>query len=233
LKTISTGGLASNDYDALGSTSGGLYAVDTSGTLYSVNARTGAATAIGSTGLDLNQDTYAISSGLPILYFTNGSNAYELSTSTGAATFLGSYSAGDGFNAAAYVGGGVYAAAITGLSDMSSELYAVSVSNESVTEVGVVSPASGQIYGLAAALPEPSAWTMMIVGVGLLGASMRRQHAPPAALAPFGLIEVPERPDRATSATDRSGIPLSGRRAPCQFVAGVFGEAHVPGGGQG
>src|SRR5579863_2523107 len=71
LTTVGTSSLAYNDF---GSTTTGVYALDTRLNLYSVNTTTGATTLIGPTGLSVNA-TIGLSTGSETLYFTNGSTA--------------------------------------------------------------------------------------------------------------------------------------------------------------
>jgi uncharacterized membrane protein len=49
--------------------------------------------------------------------------------------------------------------------------------NDDGVILGDYEDASGDFYGFTTALPEPAAWTMMILGVGAIGASLRRRRA--------------------------------------------------------
>lgn len=85
---VTTVGTSSVDYDDFGSTTTGLYAVDTSANLYSINASTGAATLIGSLGIGFGS-WRGLSTNSSTLYFSDGTNLYTLNTTTGAATLVG------------------------------------------------------------------------------------------------------------------------------------------------
>jgi hypothetical protein len=77
----------------LGSTTTGLFVVDSSLNLYSVNPATGAPTLIGATGLGSFGYT-ALSTNANSLYLADGNTFYTLNTSTGAATLIGSLGVG-------------------------------------------------------------------------------------------------------------------------------------------
>jgi hypothetical protein len=81
-------GNATIDFYGMGSTTKGVYALDTSANLYSVNTQTGAVTLVGSTGLSPG-GTYGLSDGGSKLYFTQNDALYTLSTKTGAAKLIG------------------------------------------------------------------------------------------------------------------------------------------------
>jgi hypothetical protein len=72
----------------LGSTTTGLFVVDSSLNLYSINPATGAPTLIGATGAG-NFGFSALSTNANSLYFADGNSFYTLNTSTGAATLVG------------------------------------------------------------------------------------------------------------------------------------------------
>jgi hypothetical protein len=72
----------------LGSTTAGLYVVDSSLNLYSINPATGVPTLIGATGLG-NFGFSGLSTNGSSLYFADGNAFYTLNTSTGAATLIG------------------------------------------------------------------------------------------------------------------------------------------------
>ena len=81
-------GLTGVNVDDFGSTTSGLYAVDTSGKLQSINPTTGAASLIGAIGISFGS-WRSLSTNSSSLYFSNGADLYTLNTSTGAATLIG------------------------------------------------------------------------------------------------------------------------------------------------
>lgn len=88
-------GDGSVDYRDFGSTTSGLYglAYGSDGTydLFSVNAATGADTEIGATGLSIG-GLIGMSAAGSNLYYAQEDNLYQLSTTTGAATLIGTFS---------------------------------------------------------------------------------------------------------------------------------------------
>ncbi|MGO9275200.1 MAG: DUF6923 family protein [Terriglobia bacterium] len=88
--TVSAVGSGSiSAYELMGFTPGGLFALDPSGNLYSVNPGTGATTLIGSIGLTLDPASISLSVGSSTLYFQDDGTLYSLNTSTGAPTRIG------------------------------------------------------------------------------------------------------------------------------------------------
>jgi len=88
MATFSTGGSSAANCDDFGSTLTGLYAVDSSAKLWSINPSTGAATLIGPLGISPG-GFGGLSTNSSTLYFADGANLYTLDTSTGAATLVG------------------------------------------------------------------------------------------------------------------------------------------------
>lgn len=82
-------GTGSVDLNRIGSTTTGLYGIDTSGDLVSINPSNGATTLIGPLGIGIFADG-DLSANSGALYFTQGPNLYTLSTTTGHATLVGS-----------------------------------------------------------------------------------------------------------------------------------------------
>jgi hypothetical protein len=83
-------------YWMTGSTTSGLFALDSSGNmkLYSINPNTGASTLIGPTGLSPTATVEGMSAGSDILYVTVNSSLYRLDTTTGAASLVGTSPSG-------------------------------------------------------------------------------------------------------------------------------------------
>ena len=93
LTRVGTTGISGFSFGDLGSTTTGLYVVNSSANLYSINPTTGAATLIGS--LDIGVGGYtSLSTNASSLDFAAGNNLYTLNTTTGAATLIGALSVG-------------------------------------------------------------------------------------------------------------------------------------------
>jgi hypothetical protein len=167
-------GTASINFEDLGSTLTGLFAVDTSLNLYSVNAGTGATTLIGSTGLTIGA-TVGMSDNSSTLYLTNGPNLYSLNTSNGAATLVGSLGSGIGIGALLFQGGTVYG----GQNHPSLELDTIDTGTGAATSLTGVN-FSGTVFGGLAPIPvsttpEPASWLLVITGAATLGAAHFRR----------------------------------------------------------
>ncbi len=91
--SITPVGSGSATYDDLGSTTAGLYALDTNWELYSVSSANGSTTMIGATGFGPCSNAASMSADGSALYATcdngSGSILYSLNTTTGAATAIG------------------------------------------------------------------------------------------------------------------------------------------------
>lgn len=142
LTTVGTSSIAYNDF---GSTTDGVYALDTNLNLYSVNTTTGATTLIGSTGVSPGF-TIGLSTGSDTLYFASGSTAtlYSINTSTGAAKEIGNTGVAN-IGALVYENGTLYA----GSNSSSAALYALNPATGAATLVG---SATGAFWGLAPAV---------------------------------------------------------------------------------
>jgi hypothetical protein len=140
LTSVGTSNLKYNDF---GSTTSGVFAVDTSLNLYSVNTTTGATTLIGPTGLSVNS-TIGFSTGSETLYFTNGATAilYSINTSTGAATEIGNTGV-DNIGAMVFENGTLYA----GSNSPSVSVYTLDPATGTGTFVATAS--AGKFWGLA------------------------------------------------------------------------------------
>lgn len=91
--TLTVVGSANINFQAFGSTTNGLFALDYGMNLYSIDPATGAAHLLGSTGLN-NPDHNGLSSGSSTLYYTDQfgtatPTVHTLNTTTGAATRIG------------------------------------------------------------------------------------------------------------------------------------------------
>jgi hypothetical protein len=168
-------GSGSFTYAGFGSTTTGLYALSRAGNLYSVNQNTGAGTLIGATHLNgaiIGNDTYGMSTGSNVLYFTGAGDLYTLNTATGAATLVGP-TASATFGADVYENGTLY-----GGSNSPLAVYTLNPATGAGTLDASVSGGADRFWGLTpiASVPEPASWTLMLVGLGVLGASLRRSR---------------------------------------------------------
>jgi hypothetical protein len=148
-------GTSSISYYAFGSTTSGLYMVDTVGGLWNINASTGQSTLIGSTELMMGNNSVALSTGSNMLYIALGSNIYTINTMTGLASYIGT-SGGTDFGALVTAGGTVYASTVVAPSSIYTFNPATGTSTFSTLAAGDYS------FGLAPVVPEPGT-------VGLLG----------------------------------------------------------------
>jgi hypothetical protein len=136
--------------DDLGSTTSGLYAIDSSGNLYSIalsGTNAGLATEIGSTGLNLTccGNATAMSAGSSTLYLALGipGTLYRLDTTGGAAVQIGESGAiGFGIGAMAFENGTLYGAGFT-------TLYEINTTNGVGTFIKNISGGAANVWGLA------------------------------------------------------------------------------------
>lgn len=167
-------GTAGINFEDVGSTLTGLFAVDTSLNLYSVNAGTGATTLIGSTGLSIGV-TLGMSDNSSTLYLANGTNLYSLNTGTGAATLVGSVGSGIGIGAMLFQSGTLYG----GQNHPSIGLDTIDTGTGAATFLFGVNTSSASIDGLApvppSAVPEPASWLFVITSAAILGLVRHRR----------------------------------------------------------
>jgi PEP-CTERM motif len=157
-------GTSSISYYAFGSTTSGLYMVDTVGGLWNINPTTGTSTLIGSTHLLMGSNTVGLSAGSNNLYIALGSNIYIINTTTGNASFLGNSGSTD-FGALVSVSGTVYASTIVS----PNAIYNFNPMN-GISTFATLSSASDYSYGLAPIVPEPSSFALLaLVGSLLAG----------------------------------------------------------------
>lgn len=162
------------NYLEFGSTLTALYGIDGGFNLYSIDPLTGAYTAIGPTGLSFPlTDYFGMSTGSNTLYFSVGnsssSRVYSLSTSTGAATPIGT--SGPDIGAIVTEPDGI---TYLGSDFLPYGIFDTACNCEIATETGA-SPLNGPFWGLAplfqiSPAPEPSSVLLMLGG--LLGAAV-------------------------------------------------------------
>jgi PEP-CTERM motif len=169
---LTTIGNSSISYYAFGSTTTGLYMVDTVGGLWNINPATGTSTLIGSTHLLMGSNTVGLSTGSNNLYIALGSNIYVINTTTGAASFLGTSGSTD-FGALVSVSGTVYASTIVS----PNAIYSFNPMN-GVSTFATLSSASDYAYGLAPIVPEPSSFALFGVAGLLLGGYAWKRKRP-------------------------------------------------------
>ncbi len=145
---LSTVGSGSITYADLGSTTAGLYALDFSLNLYSINSANGSTTLIGPTGFGPCSGSSAISADGGALYGTcdngSGSVLYSFNTATGAATPVGN-SGVTRISSLVFAAGALYAASEGG------SLYTLNPTNGTAT---LVVTTGQDLFGTA--LPTPS-----------------------------------------------------------------------------
>ena len=171
--SLSLVGNASLTYYTLGSTNNGLYMVDTMGTLWNINAKTGASTAVGATGLNMsNVTSIGLSNGSNSLYVALNNSLYTINTTTGVASFVGTSGATD-FGALVDIGGKVYASTIVAPNSVYMFNPATGVSS-----FVTLSNAGDYSWGLAPIVPEPGSFGMLaLAGVALGGFMLHRRRS--------------------------------------------------------
>lgn len=156
---------------AFGSTTSGLFLMDTSGNLYSVNLSTGL-TLIGSTGVSPTREE-GLSDNSGTLYFTDAGSLYTLSTTTGAASLIGAMGSSNDVGDTLYEDGTLYGTDAPGDSQ-AGEIFTINTTTGAATDTGINDGRAVSGGGLApdpvpAATPEPGTFGLMLIGLGSLG----------------------------------------------------------------
>ncbi len=166
--SVTSVGSSSLTYEDFGSTTGGLYALDSSFNLYSINPVTGAATLVGATGLSSVVVEMGMSANAATLYVTDSAELYTVSTSDGSATAVGG-TGGPDFGALLQEGSTLYGGSL-----------AVSVDTiDPATGAATTGPAltgtTNTFWGLAPdPVPEPT--TLALLGTAALGLGFLRRR---------------------------------------------------------
>ncbi len=163
-------------YEDFGSTTSGLYAIDSSFNLYSINPANGAATLIGPTGFSFVNGFLGESANSGTLYAANSPDLYTLSTSNGTATLVGG-TGGAELGALLLEGGTLYG----GEDSPSLSVDTVDPTTGATTTGPAVTGATGNFWGLAsdplpsAPMPEPA--TLAILSTAVLGVGFLRRRS--------------------------------------------------------
>ena len=175
---------ASIQFGAMGSTTTGLYLLNSQATdLYSINPSTGTTTLIGSLGVAA-RTTGGLSVGANQLYYFDSdpgvSSLYTLNLSTGAATLIGNSSPPTCLKSTVFVDNTLYGA--SGYCSNPSETFSVDTTNGSVKLLGTGT--FQDLNGLAPLLnntntaPEPGTVWLLIVGAAGLALVCLCRKAP-------------------------------------------------------
>lgn len=157
--TRAIGSLSNLTYYAFGSTTTGLYMVDTVGGLWNINPATGVNTFIGSTHLMMSDFSVGMSTGSSTLYIALANNIYTINTSTGLASFIGTSGSTD-FGALVSVSNTVYGSSIVA----PNSIYTFNPTTG--IAAFLTNNASGDYaFGLAAIVPEPSSLGLLSLGI--------------------------------------------------------------------
>jgi len=140
LTTVGTTGLTIYGF---GSTKKGLFALDSSGNLYSIDPLTAASTLIGATGLTLSGSTFGVSVGSGKLYVSVNSSLYVVNTRNAKTALIGNGSSD--FGAFLYAKGVLYG----GTAPAPSSIYTVNTQTGADTFVAQLQGESTSFWGLA------------------------------------------------------------------------------------
>lgn len=178
---ISSLGLNGIGFNTLGSTATGLYALDNSFNLYSINPATGVATLIGATGAALGVVSgsygFSLSTGSSTLYFEDDYDLYSINTTTGQGTLMGQSGApGIGFNSLVSENGTLY-----GVESSTTLPYNTLYTIDTSTGVGTLGETLNPDVAVASwgmapafAVPEPTPLALLALGFGFLSVGASR-----------------------------------------------------------
>jgi len=161
---------------AFGSTTNGLFVVDTSGNLYSASLSTGL-TLLGSTGISPTREE-GLSDNSGSLYFTDAGSLYTLNTTTGAATLIGMMDSANDVGAMLFQNGTLYGTDAPG-DTQAGEIFTINTTTGIATDTGVNDNRVVSGGGLAPdplATPEPGTLSLLLCGMSGLGVLMGRKR---------------------------------------------------------
>jgi hypothetical protein len=169
---VSTVGSSAHSFNVFGSTVAGLFAIDNSTNVYSINAATGAATLLGPTGVPFGS-VDSLSTNSSTLFWADGPKFYTLNTTTGAATLVGNMG-GVVIGAMVQENGILYGGEFSPFPSV----VTINTSTGGVTPGPGLSGTSNNFFGLApnplvSSVPEAETWTLLAVGMAVM-ALMRR-----------------------------------------------------------
>jgi hypothetical protein len=170
---VTSGATPVGGWNDFGSTTTGLYGLDSIGNLYSINPSTRVVTFIGAAFPNLGSlSLFGLSTGASTLYLTTLTNAeslYTINPTTAVATLVGSAGSGgaSGIGALVFANGTLYG----GQDQPTIAVVTVDPASGAVTAGPSTTIPSGQFWGLAqlsaTAVPEPG--YLLAIGVTLLG----------------------------------------------------------------
>jgi hypothetical protein len=163
LTVVGTGTIS---YGVTGSTTTGLYAIDTSEDegLWSVNPSTGATTLIGRLGIG-PAGSIGLSTNSSTLYYFDDGKLYTLNTSTGLPTLVGNN--GNDISAMVFEGGSLYAGGFAGPVGLQ-----IDTLNTATGQGTFVAPETGPVLGFDGLAPAPSSGVPEPSCLGLLGSAI-------------------------------------------------------------
>ena len=162
--THAIGNNSSISYFAFGSTNTGLYMVDTVGGLWTIDPKTGAASLVGSTFINVGSNSLAVSTGSNVLYVASGSDLFTINTSTGQGTLIGSTTNTD-FGALTNVHGTVFGTSIIN----GNQSYSLDPATSIATLLANLSTPN-YAYGVAPIVPEPASFALVGLAAGIFAA---------------------------------------------------------------
>jgi hypothetical protein len=166
-------GSGTSTYSDTGSTLTGLYGLDPSFNLFSINASTGATTVIGPTGLS-PASIFGLSTNSSTLYLTNGGSLYTIDTGTGTAHLVGALGTTNQVGAMVFLNGTLY-----GGDWVNHSIDTIDTTTGHATVGPTETGTSDTFWGLAPAAgvaPEPASLWLFGGGIATLALVRRRSR---------------------------------------------------------